>query len=223
MRFLRRNSSSASDAADEDATEADSGAESGTAGGYTPKKGRPTPSRREAEARRRGPVAPPPKTTREAIKRSRELRKSNPVSKDERKALVKERRERMMAGDDKYLLPRDRGPVKAFVRDCVDARHNLLGLFMPLAILVFVSLLVPNMAVQQMATLLTMVILLAMVTEAVYNGRRITRLAREHFPKEAENINGRSIGWYAFVRASQIRRLRVPKPRVKAGDPVKIQ
>ncbi|MQA61189.1 MAG: DUF3043 domain-containing protein [Actinophytocola sp.] len=223
VRFLRRNSSSASDTTPADAADAGLDDESGPPPAYTPKKGRPTPSRREAEGRRRGPVAPPPKTTREAIKRSRELRKSNPVSKDERRAMAKERRERMMAGDDRYLLPRDRGPIKAFVRDCVDARHNLLGLFMPLAIVVFASLLVPLAAVQQWATLLTMAMLLVMVVEAVLNGRRIAQLARKTFPDEADKIKARSIGWYAFIRASQIRRLRVPKPRVKAGDPVKVK
>lgn len=218
MRFLRRGSS-ATDDTDADAIDfGDDSAESHTPRGHTPKKGRPTPGRREAEGKRRGPVAPPPKTTREAIKRSRELRKTNPVSKDERKAMQRERRERMMAGDDAYLLPRDRGPVKAYVRDCIDARRNLLGLFMPLALLVFASLLVPNPAVQQWTTLLCLVMLIAMAIEAYYNGRRITKMAREKFPKE--EIKGRSIGWYCFIRASQVRKLRVPKPRLKAGDPL---
>ncbi|MPY82698.1 MAG: DUF3043 domain-containing protein [Actinophytocola sp.] len=219
MRFLRRNSSSSpeDDGTEDVASDVDGEAPSRA---HTPKKGRATPSRRDAESRRRGPVAPPPKTTREAMKRSREVRKSNPTSKEDRKAMMRERRERMMAGDDRYLLPRDRGPVKAFVRDCIDARHNLLGLFMPLAILVFISLLVPNMEVQRWATLITMAMLAAMVIEGFYNGRRIAQLARENFPKE--DIKNRTIIWYAFIRASQIRRLRVPKPRVKPGDPVKV-
>ena len=49
-------------------------------------KGRPTPKRREAEGRR-GPVAPPPKTQREAIKRSKEQGKS--LSKDEKRAMAR--------------------------------------------------------------------------------------------------------------------------------------
>ncbi|MGH3449260.1 MAG: DUF3043 domain-containing protein [Haloechinothrix sp.] len=220
MRFLRRNSSSAAETTAEEATDVDSDFESESGKAHTPKKGRPTPSRRQAEAKRRGPVAPAPKTTREAIKRSRELRKQNPVSKEERRALSRERRERMMAGDDRYLLPRDRGPVKAFVRDVVDSRRNLLGLFMPLAILVFVSLLIPFPAVQQAATLLVTVMLMGMAIEGVLNGRRITRMVRERFPDEP--VKGVSIGWYSFIRASQIRRLRVPKPRLKPGDPVRM-
>lgn len=218
MRFLRRNSTDEADVAEADAVDADSTAESHRPRGYTPSKGRATPRRKEAEGKRRGPVAPPPRTTREAIKRNRELRKQNPVSKEERRAASRERRERMLAGDERYLLPRDRGPVKAYVRDLVDSRRNILGLFMPLAILVFVTLLIPMPVVQQYGTLVTTVFLLGMLVEGFLNGRRIAKLARERFPKE--NIKGASIGWYAFVRASQIRKLRMPKPRVKPGEPI---
>lgn len=186
--------------------------------GYTPSKGRATPKRKDAEGKRRGPVAPPPKTTREAMRRNREIRKANPASKEDRRAAAKERQARMAAGDDRYLLPRDKGPVKAYVRDVVDSRRSVLGLFMPLAVLVFVALLVPAPAIQRYATLLTTLVLLAMVLEGFLTGRRIAKMARAKFPKET--INGRSIGWYAFVRASQIRRLRMPKPRVQPGEAV---
>ncbi|WP_326947321.1 MULTISPECIES: DUF3043 domain-containing protein [unclassified Amycolatopsis] len=213
MRFLRRSTTDT--AADEPAT-----TEAVDVGGksFTPGKGKATPKRREAEAKRRGPVAPPPTTMREAMKRNKELRKANPQSKEDRRSEAKIRRERMMSGDDKYLLPRDRGPVKAYVRDLVDTRRNLLGLFMPLAILVFLALLVPLPQVQSYITLLCTALLLVMAIEGVVNGRKIGKLVREKFPKET--VNGRSVGWYAFVRASQIRRLRVPKPRLKPGDPI---
>ncbi len=185
---------------------------------HTPGKGRPTPKRREAEQKRRGPVAPPPRTTREAMRRAR-------GNKEERKALSAKRREirltqreRMMAGDEKYLMPRDRGPVKAYIRDLIDSRRNLLGLFMPLAILIFVALLVPDARVQSLTTLLCLLMLVAMIFEGVLSGRRITKLVREKYPKEP--VRGLSIGWYAFIRASQIRKLRVPKPRVRPGDKV---
>ncbi len=59
-----------------------------------------------------------------------------------RRAAMSERRERMMAGDDDYLLPRDKGPVRRFARDIVDSRRiSVLGLFMPAALgLIFVML-----------------------------------------------------------------------------------
>lgn len=214
MRFLRRNSTTATEEpVNEGAEDIDNAAKA-----FTPKKGQATPKRREAEAKRRGPVAPPPKSTREAMRRNKELRKANPTSKEDRRAAAKERRERMMSGEDKYLLPRDRGPVKAYVRDLVDSRRNLLGLFMPLAVLVFVALLVPSPKIQQYATLLCTLLLLGMVIEGVLSGRRISKQVRAKYPKET--VSGRSIGFYAFVRASQIRKLRVPKPLVRAGDVV---
>ncbi|MGQ0842055.1 DUF3043 domain-containing protein [Actinokineospora sp.] len=216
MRFLRRSAA--------DSTDSDQMEESAVAvgdevpKGHTPGKGRPTPKRREAEGRKRGPVAPPPKTTREAMRRAR-------GNKEDRKALAAKRREqrvesrqRMMSGDERYLMPRDRGPVKAYVRDLVDSKRNLLGLFMPLAVVVFVALLVPSPVIQQYATLACLLMLIAMVLEAILNGRRIAGLVRAKLPKET--VRGFSVGWYAFVRATQLRKLRVPKPRVSPGDAV---
>lgn len=215
MRFLRRNSTT--DSAEQAEESAVTVGENTAPKGYTPSKGRATPKRSESE-RKRGPVAPPPKTTREAIRRSR-------GSKEERKALAAKRREqrvqqreRMMAGDDKYLMPRDRGPVKAYIRDLVDSRRNLLGLFMPLAVVVFVALLFPAVIVQYYATLFCLIMLVAMIGEAILNGRRVTKQVRARFPKET--IRGFGIGWYAFVRATQLRRMRVPKPRVRVGEAV---
>jgi hypothetical protein len=213
VRFLRRNSDDTATAT-ESTLAPESGAEP-LDRARTAAKGKATPKRREAQGRRSGPVPPPPKTQREAFKRMR----GNKVNKEERRAAATERRQRMMAGEDKYLLPRDRGPVKAYIRDLVDSRRNLMGLFMPLAILVFVALLTPSLAVQRYATLATTFMLLAMVIEGIVLGRLVTRKVRAKFPTEP--IKGLSIGWYSFIRASQIRKLRVPKPRVKPGDTLK--
>jgi Protein of unknown function (DUF3043) len=185
---------------------------------HTPGKGRPTPKRREAEQRKRGPVAPPPRTTREAMRRARGNKEERKELAAKRREIRAKQRERMMAGDEKYLMPRDRGPVKAYVRDLVDSRRNLLGLFMPLAVLIFVALLVPDPRVQSFTTLMCLLMLVAMIFEGILSGRRLTRQVREKYPKEP--VRGLSIGWYAFIRASQIRKLRVPKPRVRPGDKV---
>ncbi|CCH28934.1 DUF3043 domain-containing protein [Actinosynnema sp. NPDC047251] len=209
MRFLRRNADEAAPTAEDTPAEV-----TPVDPARTPAKGKPTPKRREAESKRRGPVPPPPRTQREALKRMR----GNKQSKEERRAASVERRQRMMAGEDKYLLPRDRGPVKAYIRDIVDSRRNLMGLFMPLAILVFVALLVPQPQVQQYATLLTTFMLLAMVVEGVVLGRMVAKRVRAKFPDNT--TRGLSIGWYSFIRASQLRRLRVPKPRVTYGAKV---
>lgn len=217
MRFLRRNSADDT-ATDDGAVDVDAGAE--LSKGQTAPKGRVTPKRRDVEAHRRGPVPPPPRTQREALKRSRELRPK--LSREERSKDQSERRERMMAGDERYLMPKDRGPVKAFVRDVIDSRRNLMGLFMPLAILVlasyFLQIVVPTLPVQEYVMLACLVFLLAMVVEAIMLGRLAGRLAQTKFPKE--HVGTAGIIWYTFTRASQVRRLRVPRPRVRPGDTV---
>jgi hypothetical protein len=139
-------------------------------------------------------------------------------SRGERRNAAAQRRERMLAGDEKYLLPRDRGPVKAYVRDLVDSRGHLAGTFMPLALLVIVVILVPSPVVQSYVSLVSMGMLLAILVEGVLLGRIVTRRVRERFPKASES--GASLGFYAMTRATQLRRLRVPKPRVNRGDPV---
>ena len=216
MRFLRRKD--AESVAESETGEDAVVEEDGPKKAHTPAKGRPTPKRRDAEQRRRGPVAPPPRTTREAMRRARGDKAERKELAAKRREIRTKQRERMMAGDEQYLMPRDRGPVKAYIRDLVDSRRNLLGLFMPLAVLIFVALLVPDPRVQSLTTLACLLMLVAMVFEGVLSGMRITKLVREKFPKEP--IRGLSVGWYAFIRASQIRKLRVPKPRVRPGDKI---
>ena len=177
-------------------------------------KGRPTPKRRDAEARRRGPAPPPPRTQREASKYARQ----NATTKEARREAAAARRKGMDAGDDRYLLPRDRGPVKAYIRDVVDSRPHIMGLFMPLAVLVLFSVVLPAPAIQQYLSLFSLIALLVMIGEGIYLGLTVTRKARAKFPEATIGTLG--TGWYSFTRASQIRKFRVPKPRVARGASV---
>ncbi|MCO1582579.1 DUF3043 domain-containing protein [Crossiella sp. SN42] len=211
MRFLRRNSTESATAPEEQASSAEIAEPIEGEKARTPGKGRATPKRREAEVRKRGPVPPPPRTQREALRRAK-------GNKEERRKAAAIRRERMNAGDDAYLMPRDRGPARAYVRDLVDSRRNLMGLFMPLAIIVFVSILTPSPMIKQYASLFCMFMLLSMIIEGVVLGRLVTRKVRERFPQDTSR--GFGLGWYAFTRATQIRKLRMPKPRVKPGAAV---
>lgn len=124
----------------------------------------------------------------------------------------------MLAGDPKYLLPRDQGPVKAYVRDLVDSRPHLAGAFMPLALLVIVVILVPSPVVQQYVSPVSTAMLVAIIIEGILLGRSVKRRVRERFPHATESWT--SLGFYAMTRATQLRRLRVPKPRVGRGDPI---
>ena len=183
-------------------------------------KGRPTPKRREAEGRR-GPVAPPPMTQREAIKRSKEQGKS--LTKEEKRALSAERRERMMSGDEKYVLPRDRGSVRAYVRDLVDARRNIAGILLPIAVLSFVILLIPIPTVQSYGPLVLLVAIVAAILDTVVFARAIGQKVRAKFPKgDSSDLStkGSALGFYAFNRACLFRRWRVPRPRVAVGNKI---
>jgi hypothetical protein len=201
-------------------TDADQGtaARQGTA---TAPKGRPTPKRNEA-TRKRGPVAPAPMTMAEARKRRKELggpklsKEEKRAEKVTRRADMSERREKMMSGDDAYLLPRDKGPVRRFVRDVVDARRNLLGLFMPAALgLVFVMVSVPSPQFQRLISPAMLVLVLVMLIDAIFIGRRVNKLVDEKFPTNTES--GWKLGLYAASRASQLRRMRAPRPQVDRG------
>jgi hypothetical protein len=189
--------------------DAPSGRQAGDAA--TGGKGRPTPKRRDAEAKRRGPVAPPPRTQREALRRQR-------GNKEERRADRAQRRAGMLAGDDRYLLPRDRGPVRAYVRDLVDSRRQLMGVFMPLAVVVLLSLFVPDPRVQSAVSLFTMAMLAVIILETIFLGRQISQRVRRKFPNSKEGTVG--LAFYAFSRATMLRRWRTPRPRVGRGDQV---
>lgn len=180
-------------------------------------KGRPTPKRREAEGKR-GPVGPPPKTQREAMKRSKEATKS--MTKDEKRAAARHNRERMMAGDEKYLLPRDRGKARAYVRDLVDTRRNVAGILLPIAVLSFIILLIPIQVVQAYGPLILLVVIVAAIIDSIIFGRQMSRKVAAKFPNgdgSGLSMKGSSLGFYAFNRACLIRKWRVPKPRVEAN------
>jgi hypothetical protein len=138
--------------------------------------------------------------------------------KTQRREASADRRKRMMAGDDRVLPVRDRGPVKAFIRDSVDSRRHLMGLFMPLAVLIFITVVVPVAGLQNIGSLLCLCMLAAMVVEGTLLGRQIHARVRAKFPNE--EVKGLSVGWYAFTRATQIRKLRMPAPRVAVGEAV---
>jgi hypothetical protein len=207
----------------EDDDSADTSVQTGDARATAP-KGRPTPKRSEV-SRRRGPVAPAPMTTAEARKRRKEVG-GRKLTKEERKAEkvtrradMAERRERMMAGEDAYLLPRDKGPVRRYARDLVDSRRNLLGLFMPIALgLILVTLSVPSPAVQQPLSFAMPVLLIVMAIDGFILGRYVNRRVDERFPDNTES--GWKLGFYAGSRASQLRRMRAPRPVVNRGDDV---
>ncbi|QUR68004.1 DUF3043 domain-containing protein [Mycobacterium spongiae] len=189
----------------------------------TDPKGRPTPKRSDAARRRKGPVAPAPMTAAEARARRKLLARPK-LSRQERRAdraasraRMADRRDRMMAGEEAYLLPRDRGPIRRYVRDLVDSRRNVLGLFMPSALaLLFVMFAVPQVQLYMSPAMLLLMALMAI--DAILLGRKVGRLVDAKFPSNTESHW--KLGLYAAGRASQMRRMRAPRPQVKRGSSV---
>ncbi|MEU2254476.1 DUF3043 domain-containing protein [Nocardia xishanensis] len=223
MKLFRRGESSTTDATADTTADANGGSTAittETTPTVTPGKGRPTPKRRDAQGKRRGPIAPAPLTAKEARARrkaTRGTKEERKAASAERKLAAQDRRTRMLAGEDKYLLPRDQGPVRAYVRDLVDARRNLVGLFMPMALVLIMSMFAAP-GLQTIVTLAMLVMMLFMIIEGVILGRIVNNRVRERFPETTDT--GYRLGWYAFVRASQIRKMRAPKPRVGPGEAV---
>lgn len=208
---------------DEGAGTVDADAPETTARGSrgTSPKGRPTPKR--SQARRKGPVAPAPMTASEARARRKTLAGPK-LSREERKAdraasraRMTDRRQRMMAGDEAYLLPRDQGPIRRYARDVVDARRNLLGLFMPATLfLMFAMFTTPQLQLWVSPAML--VLMAVMAIDGVLLGRKVSRLVDAKFPNNTESRW--KLGLYAAGRASQMRRMRTPRPQVERGSDV---
>ncbi|OMC42833.1 hypothetical protein A5744_15295 [Mycobacterium sp. IS-1264] len=187
-------------------------------------KGRPTPKRTDARrSSRKGPVAPAPMTAAEARARRKSLAGPK-LSREERRAeravsraRMSDRRERMMAGEEAYLLPRDQGPVRRYVRDVVDSRRNFLGLFMPSTLaLLFIMFGVPQLQLYISPAML--VLMAVMSVDGLILGRKVNKLVDVKFPNNTESRW--KLGLYAASRASQMRRMRTPRPQVKHGSSV---
>jgi Protein of unknown function (DUF3043) len=167
-------------------------------------KGKPTPTRKEAEQARKERVRPA-LTRRESVRRQREH-----VRSERGRA-----RQAMMAGDERYLPPRDKGPERRFVRDYVDSRRTLAEFFLPTILIVLVLSLIRSPQIQLLSTLLWLGTLVLVMIDLAVIAVRVKRQVRQRFPDDQ-----RRHVFYALARATQMRRLRLPKPTVKPGTPV---
>src|SRR5262249_3964862 len=190
----------------------------------TDPKGRPTPKRNNGRRNTgKGPVAAAPMTAAEARARRKSLAGPK-LSREERRAekaasrsRMTDRRDRMMAGEEAYLLPRDQGPVRRYVRDVVDSRRNPLGLFMPSTLaLLFIMFGVPQLQLYVSPAML--VLMAVMSVDGLILGRKVNKLVDAKFPSNTESRW--KLGLYAASRASQIRRMRTPRPQVERGSSV---
>jgi hypothetical protein len=164
-------------------------------------KGRPTPKRQDA--RRRTTAAP--ESRRDAYRLRREKIRA------ERRTM----RSALLTGDERNLPPRDAGPAKRYARDVVDGRRSAAGLFLPLAVLLLAATAVRNTSVYSIVQYAYLVLFLAIIADSIVLSRRLKREVTDRFGAAAT----RGISMYALMRSAQIRRFRVPPPKVNRGEP----
>jgi hypothetical protein len=170
---------------------------------HAPGKGRPTPTRKEAEAAARA-RAKVPRTRKEMAAAQR-------LAKSESSAKV---RAGMKAGEERYLLPRDKGPVRRFVRDFVDSRLSFVELLIPLLVVTMVLGYSGNDAARSIGNTLLLGTVLLVVVDMITLRMRLRRALAERFPDEPT----KGLTYYAITRALQMKFMRLPKARVKIGQ-----
>lgn len=165
-------------------------------------KGRPTPTRKEAQAAKAQPLVG--SRDKSALKAQRQ-----------KQTEARERaRVGMMQGDERYLTVRDKGPQRRFVRDYVDARFSVGEFLIPLMLVVLVMTFLPGIFQVISLAVIWGYVLLA-VLDAILLGFLLKRRLEAKFG--AGNVQG-GFRWYAAMRAFQFRPLRIPKPQVKRNQ-----
>ena len=208
--FRRRSASAATDPATAESASPEA-TEATQPKGYTPKKGVPTPKRRESEPLPRKPLKAP-ETRKEAYRAYRERlerqRGRGAVSSNAIKGVPKD--------EARYYRQQDLGEARAFARDYVDSRRSASEFFLPFSI-VIIALLFINDPIFQVgvAYVAWPLMMVTIVAEGIMTGRTVKKRASEYFPDDP-TVKG--VGMYAAMRQLQFRRLRLPKPRLKLRE-----
>ena len=161
------------------------------------RKDAPTPTRKEAEQARRERVNPT-LTAKQAKAKERQARY--------------EQREAAMRTQEAQ-------PGKVLMRDWVDSRPGLAQYSMPVLMsMLMVSLLVTGLGTAAVAIISygTWAVMLMIVADLYFMWRGYKKLHAERLPREP--LKG--LLSYGINRSINLRRLRMPKPRVKRGDPI---
>lgn len=166
-------------------------------------KGRPTPTRKEAEAAAKA-RAKAPRTRREQLAAQRAGRSES----------SKTIRAGMKAGDERYLLARDKGPVKRFIRDFVDSRFSFVELMVPLLIVTLVLGYSGSPYLVGVGNTVLLATVLLVAFDLVVLRFRLRRELARRFPDEP--TKGTTL--YAVMRALQMKFMRLPKAQVKIGQ-----
>ena len=169
------------------------------------KKGRPTPKRKDAQASTKVSSLAPASTKAEKA-RAREAARASRISQ----------RAAYLRGDESALPARDRGPEKKFVRNYIDSRRSIGEFFLPIIGFVLVLSLIPIGAFAIAGILIMYGVLLFSVIDGFFLSRKIKTEVTKRFPDKST----RGLGLYGWLRSTQMRRMRAPKPQIQRGDKV---
>ena len=162
-------------------------------------KGKPTPSRKEREKARKKPLVGD---------RSKEARRAE---KEKVRIQRQQIREGMMAGDERYLSARDKGPQRRYARDLVDARFTAGELVLPMLFIVVFMTFIDSFLLQVIALFAMWGLFGIVALDATLVARSTKKKVAIKFGQE--NLEA-GIAWYAAMRSIQMRSLRIPKPQV---------
>ena len=165
-------------------------------------KGRPTPTRKEAEA-----------AARERARAGMDKKTAQKVLRQRRAQDNAKMREGMRSGDERYLPARDQGPVRRFVRDFIDSRLSVAEFLLPLLVVIMLLQYSGTKQLIAFSNALWTTTILLVIIDTTWVTFRLKRTLREKFPDESQ----KGITFYSMLRLMQLRWLRMPKPRVKLG------
>jgi hypothetical protein len=169
------------------------------------KKGRPTPKRKEAQASNKVSSLAPASSKAEK-QRAKEAARNARIAQ----------RAAYLRGDESALPARDRGPEKKFVRNFVDSRRSIGEYFLPVIGFVLVLSLIPVGAFAVAGIVIMYSVLLYSIIDGFFLSRKIKSEVTKRFPDKST----KGLGLYGWLRSTQMRRMRAPKPQVKTGDKV---
>jgi Protein of unknown function (DUF3043) len=165
-------------------------------------KNRPTPKRRDQEAARKRPLV---------VADRKQARQTDRLKRRESSVKM---RQAMATGDERYLPARDKGPVRRYIRDYVDARWSIGEFMLPVMLVVLALSFVRQSWALMIVFLMVYGLLLVAVVDSALMWRR---LRKRLVAKFGEGPDLRGGAWYAVMRAFQLRRSRAPKPQVARG------
>lgn len=147
---------------------------------------------------------------REAAKRQRERAKADRLKT----------REAMSGGGNQRDLPaRDRGPVRQFARDYVDTRRNVAEYLLPALVLIVLLPVLQSLGLSsQFVSAVTGGLWLAIIALTVLDIFLLQRRVKHELAVRFPDTETKGTPLYAVMRSSQMRWLRLPKPRYKPGN-----